>query len=495
MAPSPDPALYRRWCRRRGAVIWGMDLWTSEELLNGLQVQQTYPAFEEGLKSLLQGCLDGSSNQSLEIRAAIRAAKILKHHTENTLATGDSVALPVTSSKSNSLAMSLNDALRVLIDNAVQLYGPIAQEVFNAVLHFNPPKNYLALLDIATLKTIVNHAQDCNFDAIEISHSTVLRVQPIPPQHQRLSLWEIAFQSDWVAKKAFQQMQDLTPSDLRSHFSVYNRTDSATSTLAGQLFEMTSHLLLCRGEFDYHYHEMQMTNIDKVGSSNSAVYSDQPSGIVPKRKEQRDVIRFNNESLQRQLVESKSGDYFLPDLTYYPFYDAFFYEQIGDETTLYILQTSSASDHRGSSQGYGSIRHITHFLRTGHHLNGKGVDAPQSKRYRMEVDVTIKYMLVYPFEEGKPCHGNPSWQMPQGWDEFNQQKDLEELVKVKDQVNVIAKEIKLDVEMRRSLDKKENKMREELSKSGEEMSAVWKAREDAEYVLGWFKMSTGRAPP
>ncbi|KAG6821218.1 hypothetical protein H0H93_004040 [Arthromyces matolae] len=404
-----------------------------------LKLHQDYPAFEIALKNLLLGHSDEDQFPSEALKAAEEA---LRRHIDNTLEQGDSraawpssstapltqpdsVTLPATNSATanpNPLAISLDDALRILIDDAVQIHGPIPREVFLAILQARDEQqdNKLANLDLTALEAIVTQAQGANLAVIEGSQS-VIRVEPRANGPFKTCSWEPSFKSEWVAKKAFRQMQNLSLSDLRRHFLLRNSV-SNTVTFAGQLFEMTSHRLICRGEHDYHYYQLK-SNEHSPPKFSSAIYSGEASGALSKRTK-RQLIWFTRQTLRQQLKDSAVGDYFVPEHTNYPFFDAFFYEKDDGKITLYILQMTSVKDHRGSSQGYATIRDIIHFLRTNQHLYRE--EAPPSKRARLAVDVTVKYMLVCPFEKGRPCSSSqdPSWQMPKGWFDDDQQIDV-----------------------------------------------------------------------
>ncbi|KAG6814941.1 hypothetical protein H0H93_011591, partial [Arthromyces matolae] len=82
-APSPslDPAMYRNWLKQRNGLVWGMTLWSSEELLKGLRLCAGYPSFEARLKRILENSLSCRGSKSLALKAA---RDILRRHIEDT---------------------------------------------------------------------------------------------------------------------------------------------------------------------------------------------------------------------------------------------------------------------------------------------------------------------------------------------------------------------------------------------------------------------------
>ncbi|KAI0748628.1 hypothetical protein C8Q80DRAFT_1271009 [Daedaleopsis nitida] len=54
---SPDPTLWNGWRNTFGAPLWGMDLWTVEELVCGFRLHPRYDTFREALKDAIRGRL------------------------------------------------------------------------------------------------------------------------------------------------------------------------------------------------------------------------------------------------------------------------------------------------------------------------------------------------------------------------------------------------------------------------------------------------------
>ncbi|KAG6848695.1 hypothetical protein H0H93_014824 [Arthromyces matolae] len=418
LVAPPNEALYKGWIKEREGLVYEIPLWNSDDLIKGKQL--------EAILRDLTIC-----HPVVDSNDAIRTAyKILHRHIEDA---GDASAddvLPSTSGSNNILTISMEDALRRLIDDAVRLYGPLPQEVFRAVLNdpsvcMQEQENSLSLLTLDILEGI--------FDEFRRHHSISAQgpLVVICVQSDRTftssDILQVSFKSESIAKRALQQMHDLSLSRIKegfllfSYFNAINLlsySNKISAIMGGQFFELLAHRVLRAANVDHPFYKLSELghNPPRFVFSDSAWFGP-PCGVLSKTEERR-LIWYNEKSLPDCLEDSKPGDYFIPEPGEFPFYDAFFYESTPNSTFLYILKTTPPNDHGSFSPGYVSIRNIAHFLRTGQHRPKR--DIKQMNRSRLDshcsdVLVTVKYILVCPVEGGVPYWKDSFWQMPNGW--------------------------------------------------------------------------------
>ncbi|KAG6818092.1 hypothetical protein H0H93_006800, partial [Arthromyces matolae] len=252
LVTSQKEALYKHLIKKREALIYEMPHWNSDELLKWLQLSVEYSAFSKQLEAILPDLT--IRHPVVDSNDAIQTAyKILRRHIEDAWDANADDALPSTSN--DILIMSVEDALRRLIENAVKLYGPLPQDVFRAVLVdpsgcLQEQENSLSVLTLAMLEEIFDEFRRHN--SISAQGPLIICVQSVRG-FQSSDFLQVSFKSESIAKRALQQMHNLPLSQIKEGFKrfsyfmtagVLRHYSKASSILAGQFFELLAHRVL-----------------------------------------------------------------------------------------------------------------------------------------------------------------------------------------------------------------------------------------------------------
>ena len=307
----------------------------------------------------------------------------------------------------------MENALKILVCNAVEEFGFIPRDVYNGILGVDNLKrqhsNVVNSLDYDQLKHIVTSFSTEGGLGYQYSHRVVV-VFPLPPGDRIGSDdWVIDFKSIRIARQVMELMCLREGERIREMYWFF-QGHQQSSTLAGWFFEAIIHRL-----FSSSWKSgtaPQPIPMDRKGPSDSPLFStDPPSSapdtpLLPLRPEARSVTQVNF-APRRELsdVTLDSDRYYIPSTANHPLFDSFTID-VAPPTrekpatgVISVFQMTTSKSHKGSAEGYPHIRKIMARVRN---LLQKGYSNPTVK---------VVYFLVCPHDQSRR-----QWQMPAGWD-------------------------------------------------------------------------------
>ncbi|KAE9399394.1 hypothetical protein BT96DRAFT_994013 [Gymnopus androsaceus JB14] len=109
---SPKPILFHEFRKRRNPFLWGLDLWTLEQLHDALKLHVQWPGFFKGLTALLEGHTDRKNQWALQVAVSVRNNSKYKEWPQETV----------------------DDWIEILLNNAIHWSGRTPREVFQTIL-------------------------------------------------------------------------------------------------------------------------------------------------------------------------------------------------------------------------------------------------------------------------------------------------------------------------------------------------------------------------
>jgi len=385
-ASSPNPVRWDSWQKQKRAAIFGMPLWTAEELKEGIRLSPDYTRFLGELEQSI-GRLNTCDD---DIGAAL---DVLRRH---------NVGLAF-----QQQPLDLDNALDILVDNAIEEFGYAPRDVFCGVFYlpWTRDKHRDAILsltyeELISLATRFSKSRDLH----GTSHLVVVILPTPSPTH--VDKWKIDFKTKQIGKEAAQMLCLETTAHLGKMFHLFHRTPES-SPLAGWAFEAMVHRT-----FGFGWQEAYgpIPKPIKMGTNDKdpPTFSEGPPPVCdtsPLRTSSRIVKRVDLANELSEVTLHKDT-YYTPIQANNPLFDSFIidFDLNKGTATISIFQFTIAAKHEGSSKGYFSIRKI---MKRVAELLGEEKPKP-----------TVKYFLVCPDDESKN-----KWKMPTGWEEKGSQFD------------------------------------------------------------------------
>ncbi|EIM92051.1 uncharacterized protein STEHIDRAFT_164408 [Stereum hirsutum FP-91666 SS1] len=471
--PPDGPLRYGRWRKQRRGCLWGMSLWSEEEVLAGLSLQPTYAQF----RSDLEEALHGQDDPALRTAHMIDTLKLLRPGLDFKSKSG-----------SKSESESIDKALQILLHNAIREFGPIPRDVYTAVLSSS------SLSSLSSLSSAhQSHSKTLETLTLERLHRLVLtfahesklesgaeHILAIIPREgegvPKLDAWDIRFKSGRIAGRMSDKVLDKVLSEEEEEDTSINidgslwamfrsfRKVRAGCTMARWVFSMIGHRTLCAPSRNSGFVPIRMTP-DSNSSSNPNPNPNTPPNLfstqgscgrtiniptsetphdlydIITREEGRKPVRIDLSLGNRNTNNTITLDdtkYYIPTNTVDDedpdsLFDSFMVQRDGDMRTIWIsvfrftILSSSASDARpqsASARGYEEIRRIVGRVRKlveemPTEAGGDGMSRKRKASESVDVEMKIKvvYFLVHPGSESTmESQSQPvSWQMPDGW--------------------------------------------------------------------------------
>ena len=313
----------------------------------------------------------------------------------------------------------VDDALMILVCNAVEEFGFAPRDVYDGVLNLPNIRGRHARvmqnLNYSDLRTIVA-AFSKSRALSEVSHH-IVSVHPLPCLRD-LDDWVIDFKSVSIGRKVVELMRLEEDKELQ-HMSDFLHKISEGSTLAGWVFEARVHRMLS-GDWESNRTKPQPIrmvsnhldppafSIDSSSSSLPSTPDVLPSFLVELCTTSRDVTRVDFLRPLNNVIIDRNK-YYIPTAPAHPLFDSFTItpDLYNRSVVISVFHITSSPRHEGSAKGYPFIRKIMARVRK----LGK-------EYFNTTFNIEVAYFLICP--EGGPDH---KWQMPVDWNKSVETND------------------------------------------------------------------------
>lgn len=306
---------------------------------------------------------------------------------------------------------SVDDALKVLVQNAVKLFGFTPRDMCDGVLKLHTTKclhnKGVEDLTCSELRNLVDEFHK-NRQLCGISH----RVVAVYPTGVGSDHWEIDFKSAQIQKDVMIRMQSAEVKDLQETYD-YLRKIPERSPLARSYFEMMVHRIFSTGWLDSYGSMPQpiCTGIDpdcddtltiRPGSHPTPASSLPP--LTPLHNYPRAATWVSltpTNKLNQVTLDGKK--YYIPTAASDPLFHSFTidFDRNQQIVVISVFRIAISSSHGGSAQGYKRTHRI--IQRVKRLLENANTNAT----------VKVVYFLVCPTHKGGKSKRR--WQMPAGW--------------------------------------------------------------------------------
>jgi len=452
-ASSEKPIRWKAWHKQVNGALWGMPLWSLEELVEGYVLSSFYllprgssltpqnlcslslsPDYNT-LRSILEEHLPhlggltapktGNSRvdailevlhleREREMAAVVAAATVEQEQEqeEQEEATAeeypgelrDDTSAPATdqdqvyqTEQQQVPVYKIEQALTTLVRIATEEFGFIPRDVYEGILNLPEMRRQHAKpsgsLDYSRLKDLI-HALVRNRELDVASRPMVV---VFPTENRTTSdQWEIDFKSMRVAEHAAEMMRQTTGQHMWKAYDSIRRLQCG-SILAGRIFEEIAHrvfcersTLLCRPMISEGTEPP--TFVTSIGPLSLRL-SPFPGGRLRTRVDFK--TKLSNVTLD-------SNEYYVPAASDNPLFDSFIIDAHSRPVVISVFQVAIASKYEGSAEGYFHIRRLrVHVRRL---LKDAGYVCPPY--------IKVRYFLVCP-DDGSERR----WEMPAGWSE------------------------------------------------------------------------------
>ncbi|KAI0764791.1 hypothetical protein C8Q74DRAFT_1284000, partial [Fomes fomentarius] len=376
LASPPNSRRWKCWAKQMDGVLWGLDLWTKEELMYGLRFHPQYERFVAELKTAWP--LKQEQTQVDVSPAVHRAVKVLesaKAEIAARAATGDEEDYPIMADATPLSVDSVDGALETLVDHAIIEIGHAPRDVHKATL--------------CGVVTSFHNSRSLNDDR-------VIAVRPRSDQGPDDDDWEVVFVSDRVAYQIMECVKFEDQQEIQTGYKHYAMWPES-SRFAGWIFELYAHRFLS-GEFNGVLPGrllMATDDCDPPCFTFDPLGHDLPAPIgAPLRRER--IIVDLSQSLEGVVLP---GTRYYQPRAHNPLFDSFIIKYDGQQKSAVItfFQMTKESHHTSAKEGYPTIRKIMKHVRAFFEV-------------KVKVNVTVEYVLVCPSPVQKR-----TWQMPVGW--------------------------------------------------------------------------------
>ena len=296
----------------------------------------------------------------------------------------------------------MDDALKILVQNAIEEFGLAARDVYNGVFDLRVTRQQhadaLRLLDYSKLRNlVVSFSDNRELDAVSD------RIVVVYPRSAvlRLDRWEIDFKSIRIANEAVELMRSAEDNHLRDMYHLLHKIPEGSTSMAGWIFKARVHRMLSGGwqlGLPVPRPIRMATNwCDPPAFSTGSPPSPSPipDTLLPSLVPARTVVRV---SLIHKLndVTLDENRYYILTASNRPLFDSFTITHGKGTVVISVFQITISPKHEGSSKGYLFIRKIMTRVRE------------LLKKEGLKATIQIAYILVCP-------DGQHKWQMPNDW--------------------------------------------------------------------------------
>ncbi|KAI0764753.1 hypothetical protein C8Q74DRAFT_1449937 [Fomes fomentarius] len=394
LASSPNRKRWQCWAKQLDGVMWGMDVWTKEELMCGLRLHPIYERFVAELKTAWPPKQEQTQvNASPPVHRAVNFLESVKNAIAARAATGDEEDYSIMADATPLSVDTVDGALETLVDHAIIEIGHAPRDVYKAVFSWrDSTKNGLPNLSFETLCGVVTSFHNSR----SLNDDRVIAVRPRSDQGPDDDGWEVVFVSDRVAYQIMECVKFEDQQEIQTGYKHYAMWPES-SRFAGWIFELYAHRFLS-GEFNgvLPGRLLMATDdcdppcftFDPLGHDLPA-----PTGALLRRER---IIVDLSQSLEGVVLP---GTRYYQPRAHNPLFDSFIikYDEQQNSAVITFFQMTKESHHTSAKDGYPIIRNIMKHVRALFEV-------------KVKVNVTVEYVLVCPSPVQKR-----TWQMPVGW--------------------------------------------------------------------------------
>ena len=297
--------------------------------------------------------------------------------------------------------LSLDEALEILVRNAIEEFGPIPRDVYDGVFDLPTTKrehtNAAMNLSYSGLKSFVQTPPE-NLD-LHPSSKCVVVAYPCKT-FLRYDVWEIDFKSAWVAREVMKWMGSRETEQLEM-YNLLRRIRNGP-LMTEWLFELIAHRMLSRVSMAQAIPMVSDHKCPPVFSTPEGLPSTSshpsPSTSSPAPSHARIVTPVDLTHNLSSLTLHRNM-YYTPTVAHNPLFDSFTIDPDQRPVAISVFRIATPSKHGGSAEGYDLICEI------GAHVRKIFESAA------LKVETKITYYLACPED------GQYEWRMPTGWGE------------------------------------------------------------------------------
>ncbi|KAI0061948.1 hypothetical protein BV25DRAFT_1826240 [Artomyces pyxidatus] len=262
---SPNPDHYRGWVKERDARIWGLPLWSREELIAGLECLYNYDQLLAEVEEIITKN-ERPATGNRHVRYIWHARTSLLEQRGLKLGHKDEMNL-------STIAVSARDVIVAMLDLAITTVGFAVRDVYTAVGQYPTIfESETAELTFEDLHRLAESFAEQGF-AHTVPHA-IIAVSPIDSVDMyKDDSFTITFKSTKLMEKMLQRPED-TENAKVAEFSGLLRAYPRASALGGVFFEVMAHHYICGGP------RVKLGEMKRVqGSARTPTYSTVPDGL------------------------------------------------------------------------------------------------------------------------------------------------------------------------------------------------------------------------
>ncbi|KAI0790012.1 hypothetical protein C8Q75DRAFT_763582 [Abortiporus biennis] len=390
---SPNPERYKQWVKEKNALIYGMKLWTREELEFVLQFDTNYHRLVSQLrKAYSQPTVSINEHEDISLPSQLPPLA------NSRFSCGDNEEF------------TPETAISALMDESIYRFGYVARDVIGGIFRLESQieRHREAVIEQnwESLHAIINSIRKNHVDSPSSHLIIVQQPRPVPPSDMLNRVkWMVQFKSDWIAQEFLERLASAQEWEIRKQYIVFNDVPEAES-MAGRLLEPLFHKILREGGPEPWKLIMMASNGHDPPTFSTNRAAPLPTGVQFSGRV-RSLHKFDPQALPATFMD---GCYYLPEHLKFPLIDSFTVKINENEQSaeLWAIHVTGSGEYRGSTLGYLPIRKIIA------NLKEQLRDLPHASKRRcpdFQPRVVVRYLLVVP--QGKNLGWE--WRFPEGW--------------------------------------------------------------------------------
>ncbi|EJC97352.1 uncharacterized protein FOMMEDRAFT_32521, partial [Fomitiporia mediterranea MF3/22] len=451
----------------RDGYIWGMPLWTLEEMMRGLEIHRIFIPFMNALREALNieseagvqtctmlgavareeskpGCTESDnsddnnamlvdSDNTAQMNLSYAGSRVPEPTKEGATVIKGMNAVVKEDAISSSMRFAKDDkgnrnnaetVFKLLVKDAVHRYGEAARDIKSAVFDgfAQAEKKYRAALtlDTVTLDALIDALACIGTEQVpdpeSFSHK-LFSVEPVGGETQLSyghDTFVPKFKSDQIGKIVMERVRRLHVNQARKFSHLFGLFPES-STLGGWIFESYACHLLGSGNIQQRLIPMLFKSCtDTHRVYEARLHEDSGTRLLNRMRKQASVT-FPDGKLVLDKVDNIEDCLWVPAPRNHPLFDAFFVDlDVKDSSvtsTIWIAQMSLSATHSGSSAGYAHVKSIVQKVQTRAEMLLKPDGVLQNRDTISQQKISVKYLYVCPMPE-QQC----TWRLPSnGW--------------------------------------------------------------------------------
>jgi len=402
----------KSWAKQFQAAVWGMPLWTLEELERGyvfgcslfccpllierhcrFPLQNHYIAFRKHLQKAIN-----EGTPSTAYRPVCVALEVLKTSKEDN---PDDMDMD----SNFGAGQEVEHAIKVLIGEAVANFVFAPRVTYGAIFYPDEARathdGVIKRLEYSELERLACNFVENRSLISDASHHLISIMPHKKVNFTKIDNWAISFKSIQIAKKVVTEMRKEEDYRLRQMYDTFSRSPES-SGMAGFVFEALAHRMIWEGSWLNREPQTShmYSNREEPPSFSTAIPSfGIGTSLPPIPPLPLNGRRDTAIELARNLNDftPDSGMYYIPNASNTPLFESFTitFNQLESTALISIFQMTISGVHHGSTKSYDVIRKIIRRVRELH----------------SSFQIRVAYWLVCPSQDLQ----ERSWEMPLGW--------------------------------------------------------------------------------